>query len=170
MTTVTTILSALNYTEFRDYISVDNGAGAEIVWSSGVIPPTPHEWVDGKKRAIIEQINAERDRRTTLGVPYVWPDGLSGSIQTRNQDDIMNMTGQVLAATLLTMQGVTDPVLWFIDGNNVKHDMTPAQMIAAGFAMQGHLSSVIDAARTMKDVVLAAEDPESVDILTGWPE
>ncbi len=131
---------------------------------------TESELLAAKRAQIIEQINAERDRRTTLGVAYTWPDGLVGSIQTRDQTDITNMTGQVLAATLLTMQGMTDPVLWFIDGSNVRHDLTPAQMIAAGFAMQGALSAIIDFARSLKDQVLVAADPESIDILTGWPE
>lgn len=149
----------------------DDGTGPYIAaWNRPEPQPTQAEIdaaiLPAKRAQIIEQINAERDRRTTLGVPYVWPDGLSGSIQTRHQDDIMNMTGQVLTATLLTMQGVTDPVLWFIDANNVRHDMTPAQMITAGFAMQAHLSSIIDAARTLKDQVLLSDDPESI----VWPE
>jgi len=136
----------------------------EVFFGNTSRQATAQEVIDAKTLLLREEVNAERDRRETLGLTYQFPDG-QGTIQTRDLTDFRNIAGQVSAATILMMQGVTDPVLWFIDADNVKHPLTPEQMLSLGIAVQLHISRIYDAAATIKNNI----DPDNFDLSLGWP-
>ena len=143
----------------------ENASGTfELFFGDSLRLATTQEINLAKTLKLREEVNAERDRREALGLVFQFSDG-PGTIQTRDIVDFRNIAGQVSAATILMMQGITDPVLWFIDAENVKHPMTPAEMLNLGIAVQTHIAGLYDAAATIK----AGIDPDNFDIALGWP-
>lgn len=73
-------------------------------------------------------IAAKRADVQNAGMPYAFPDG-AGTIQTRNEVDIVNILGQAVGAMAHMTLGETTRLLSFRDSENVTHEMTPAQML-----------------------------------------
>lgn len=149
----------------------ENADGSiDLIAADGTVrAATPDEITAAKRLQLRDDINAERERRESLGLLYAFPDGQSGIIQMRNATDFRNIAGLTSAATIMTMQGIIDPVLYFTDAENVRHLMTPSQIIAMGIAVQRRISALYAAAAEIK-TALASADPDSFDINTGWPD
>ncbi|WP_420465629.1 DUF4376 domain-containing protein [Panacagrimonas sp.] len=125
-------------------------------------------------RAILhEQVAAERLRLERLGVPYVFPVDVAGTIQTRDDTDTRNIQGVVTTAMILQAQGVTDPVLEFRTADNVNHALTPSQAIAMGMAVSAHVNALYSAKWTHDAAIEQLADTvacAAYDTTTGWPE
>lgn len=122
-----------------------------------------------KRDALLPQVAARRVTEQRRGKVYVFPDGLTGTIQIRDEQDLVNINGRVTVALVLQAQGVVDPVLTFRDVENVTHAMTPAQMIQMGMAASQFVSDTY-AAKWAHDSAIAAWDGvEPYDLSTGWP-
>lgn len=149
----------------------ENADGSiELIDDKGIErPATVAEIAAAKRMQLRDEINAERERRESLGLVYQFPDGQKGTIQMRNATDFRNIAGLTSAATILTMQGVTNPVLSFTDAENIRHAMTPAQMISMGIAVQQRISVLYSASADIK-TDLATDDPDTFDITLNWPE
>lgn len=142
----------------------------DLIASDGTVrSATTDEITAAKRLQLRDDINAERERREALGLNYLFPNGQSGIIQMRNATDFRNITGQTTKATIMTMQGVADPVLWFTDAGNVRHPLTPAEMLLLGIAVQQRISALYAAAAEIK-TALASADPDTFDITLNWPE
>jgi hypothetical protein len=114
-------------------------------------------------------VKAERDRRQQLGMAYAFPDGVPGTIQTRGEQDLININGQVTAALVLLSQGVNAPVLTFRDEQNITHNMAPAETIEMGMAVSQFVSATY-AAKWQHDTAIAAWDGVTpYDISSYWP-
>jgi len=126
-------------------------------------------WIEIAREQKKEAVNALREEKITLGVPYTFPDGQSGTIQTRDEIDIRNIQTNVLNAMALTGQAVT---LQFRDEADTTHEMTAEQMIAMGIAVGQRGSNIYIVSWAHKDAIDAlttAEEIEAYDFTTGWP-
>jgi hypothetical protein len=114
-------------------------------------------------------IKVERERRQQAGLSYLFPDGATGTIQTRDEQDLLNINGQVTAALVLSAQGYTAPMLAFRDSENVTHAMTPAQMIAMGMAASQFVSATYAAKWAHDEAIKQWDGIAAYNVATGWP-
>jgi hypothetical protein len=113
-------------------------------------------------------VKAERDRRQQLGMPYAFPDGAVGTIQTRDQQDLVNVSGLVTASLVLEGQGQA-PTLNFRDAENVTHLMTPAQLIAMGMAVSQFVTNLYAAKWAHDGAIAVWGGIGKYDLTAYWP-
>lgn len=92
------------------------------------------------KKSMKDVVEKKRAEREAAGALYVFPDDISGTIQTRNADDIRNILGITTAALVLSSQGIDSPVIVFRDAEDVIHVLTPVQAIQMGMHTQSFIS------------------------------
>jgi hypothetical protein len=141
----------------------------ELIFSDGSTrPATLEEIAEAKRLKLRDDINAERERREGLGLPYVFPDGQAGTIQMRTPTDFRNIAGLTTAATIVSMGN--EPVTFaFTDAENVQHTLDASQMLALGLSVQQRVSELYAAAGAIK-AALASANPDTFDITQGWPD
>lgn len=103
------------------------------------------------------------------GTSYLFPDGITGGIQLRDQQDIANVNGRVTAALILQAQGITDPILGFRDEHNVTHQMTPAQIIAMGMAVSQYIDATYAAKWQHDEAIETWDGTAPYDLERFWP-
>ncbi|MDD4356660.1 MAG: DUF4376 domain-containing protein [Smithellaceae bacterium] len=114
-------------------------------------------------------IEALRDAKIAAGVPYTFPGGVSGTIQTRDQRDFRNITGISVAGLIQFGQDIT---LKFRDQDDVDHDITPSQAVDLGAFVMQRVSDIYNASWRKKDAVEALSSPDAIDsydIASDWP-
>ena len=136
--------------------------------------PTIEELKVAWVAVLIEQkydaIDVLRDKKIAAGVPYTFPDGITGTIQTRDDRDFRNINGLASTAMALSGQAVTLP---FRDEEDRSHSLTLEQAISLGVAVTNRVSEIYTAAWSHKDALSAlttAEAIEAYDLTAGWPE
>ena len=92
-----------------------------------------------------EMVNAERARRILAGKV------INGMLVTGSQADQMNLTNLGAYAKLLVDQSSVATIT-FRDGNNINHDLTPAQMLQVWEAGVSYISAVYKASWDLKDM------------------
>lgn len=122
-----------------------------------------------RRAALHDSVAAKRQSVQEAGCAFRFPDGLTGTIQTRTALDLGNITGQALAALILQSQAVAGPVLSFRDEQNVTHTMTPAQMVQMGMASSAFVSATYAAKWAHDAAIDAWQGAKPYDISTGWP-
>ncbi|MGH7020008.1 MAG: DUF4376 domain-containing protein, partial [Brevundimonas sp.] len=75
------------------------------------------------------------------------------------------VTGFVVAAQIAPPEGAT---VWKL-GQNEFRLWTFEQVVAYGIAIRTHIQACFDREETLTALIVAAEDPASVDVTTGWP-
>lgn len=75
------------------------------------------------------------------------------------------VTGFVVAAQIVTPTG---PTTWKLAAGEFR-SWTFEQVVAYGIAIRGHIQSCFDREEALTEMIIAAEDPASIDITTGWP-
>lgn len=75
------------------------------------------------------------------------------------------VTGFVVAAQIVTPTG---PTTWKLAAGEFR-SWTFEQVVAYGIAIRGHIQSCFDREEALTALIVAAEDPASIDITTGWP-
>lgn len=85
------------------------------------------------------KIAAKRADIQHAGMPFEFPDG-KGTVQTRNEVDIINILGQAVVAMSCSVTGETAGLIPFRDAENVTHDMTPAQLLQMAMAALAFVS------------------------------
>lgn len=108
---------------------------------------------------LIAAANAARDHYTRCPVSVDLPD--LGESHAFDCDMLAQM--RITAAVLLGQ-----PQHW-VTADNDTVSLTAADLQAVGAAMGARVAQAVLVARQHKDAVLAAADPLSVDITTGWP-
>jgi hypothetical protein len=105
-------------------------------------------------------VNAERNRRIVAGKT------INGVAVTGRDEDARNLTNLALAAQLRIGSGDTTTTTTFRDGNNVDHDLTPAEMLALWQGSAAYVSALYAASWAIK-----AMDPLPADITDDalWP-
>lgn len=107
-----------------------------------------------------EDVNAERDRRIVAGKT------INGVAVTGRDEDARNLTNLALAAQLRLASADTTTLTTFRDGNNVDHDLTPAEMLALWQGSAAYVSALYAASWVIK-----ALDPIPLDFDADsrWP-
>lgn len=159
-------------------------------WIMAAAPPPVPEgkvamWVDGwaitdrpeppalTVEDICRQIDAERDRRIDGGFTFQ-----GERLQSRPSDRENVMGAAQLAMGYLAAGGDPSSLRWadpdndfvWITADNGTIALTAADTIAMFQAGVAFKSALTFYARAMKDAVIAAEDPSSVEWGEGWPE
>lgn len=110
-------------------------------------------------------VNAERDRRIMLGTT-VTVTGLGAiPVQGRPVDQV-NLMALADTARDLIAAGVTGAVIPFRDGDNVLHDLTPAQMLEVSRQGKEAAGAIYAASWALKD---GAEIPAKYADDDHWP-
>ena len=121
------------------------------------------ELLEAKISQIIEQINVERDRREQTTFPY------AGKLIDSDPVSVQRITVASSTASMALSAGVPYQLDWICADNSLLtlDAMGVLGMMQAlgSYGLALHMHS-----RGLKAAVLASGDPESVDILTGWPE
>lgn len=107
-----------------------------------------------------EDVNAERDRRIIAGKT------INGVAVTGRDEDARNLTNLALAAQLRIASADTTTTTTFRDGNNIDHDLTPAEMLALWQGSAAYVSDLYAASWVIK-----ALDPIPFDYAADerWP-
>lgn len=160
--------------------------------ASLVDAPAPHPWQAGcwqwdaetwRMVAVPEgyvawalgRIDTERARRIAKGMPYVFPDG-AGTVQLRNEQDIINVTGVGTSGMMMASAGDTSSAVGFRDQEDVTHFLTGQQCMAMAQSVMAWISAHYAAAWALKDAVTTAVDTEDLaalqhfDFSAVWPE
>ena len=143
----------------------DLAEGEMARWLGGVweviteLPPLPIPVVSG------DQINAERDRRTSAGTT-VNVTGYGDIPLQGGERDQTNLLGLVTAAQVRLAGGDTTTLTKFRDADNVDHMLTPAQIIEMWSKGAAWISANYDASWALK-----AMDPIPADFADDsyWP-
>lgn len=126
--------------------------------------------------ALVRAIDAERDRRIAQGKPHSFPDGLTGTVQLRNERDTGNVNAVATSGTALVIAGDAQARVVFRDAQDVTHPLSGEEAVAFGLAVMAWVSAHYAAAWAHKDAIrLLAEGADlaalaDYDILSGWPQ
>lgn len=111
---------------------------------------TPEDLAAARRADLSAQVTAERDRRLHAGT-IVNVSGYGNiPVQGRPADQI-NLIALGDTARDLSAGGVTAAVIPFRDGDNVNHDLTPAQMLEMVAEGKAAASAIYAAAWALKD-------------------
>lgn len=161
-------------------IGETNYTGAELIhWPREDLLALPGmEWIEPEPPTltaedICRQIDAERDRRIDGGFVF-----RGERFQSRPSDRENVMGAAQLAMGYLAAGGDPLSLRWadpdndfvWITADNGTIPLTAADKIAMFQAGVAFKSALTFYARAMKDAVIAAEDPSSVEWREGWPE
>lgn len=104
-------------------------------------------------------VNRERQRRIEAGKV------IAGVKVTGSDKDILNLTNLALGAQLRMAMG-DDTLTVFRDGDNVDHELSPAQVIGLWQAASTHVSALYAASWMLKEI-----DPQPADPTDDahWP-
>lgn len=110
------------------------------------------------KQYLVGRINQTRDR--LLDQPILF----DGNPFDRDARSMTRITGASVIA-------ITDPdyVEPWITADNQTVQMTALEIMKMGKAQARYESLIVHKARSLKDAVLASDDPLSLDISNGWP-
>lgn len=128
-------------------------------WKDIVIP------YETKKTLKHREIDALKKAKELAGVPYIFPGGISGIIQTRDVDDFRNINAT--ATNGLIKKGTTAK-LPFRDQENRNYELTPEEGIALGEAVAAYIGAIAVVSWAHKDA-LTKENIDNYDISIGWP-
>lgn len=120
-----------------------------------------------RRTAVVAAINATRNTRLAAGAPYA---GKLIEVTDKGRADL----GGMATAAILASQGL---VPWsdgyatgWITMDNTRIPLpTPADGITLAAAVGDWYGRTMQHARDLKDAALASDEPETVDIETGWP-
>jgi len=124
--------------------------------------------IEARRQAVVDAINAHRDSLVALGAPF---SGKRVEMDERGKTDLTGMTIAALLASMEMAEWSEDYQLGWIAMDNERIPLpTAADGMALGLSCASWYGSLMQFARDLKDTVLASDDPEAVDIATGWPE
>lgn len=99
------------------------------------------------------------------GASYTFPDGVVGTIQTRDTQDLINING--LATRAMMAPAAT---FQFRDHENRTHDMSALQVAELATAAAGFVESLYQAKWTHDTAIDAWDGSTPYDVLQYWPE
>lgn len=141
------------------------------------LPRFGGEWLAGPALADLKsqactRIAVECAKRRTAGVQVEFPDG-PGIVQTRDDLDLINVTGVSSAGLAATVSGDT-PDLYFRDEANNNHTLLPTQAVHFGAQVMQRLQAITRAAHDAKDAINAPSVTTAAQVLAieaamEWP-
>jgi Domain of unknown function (DUF4376) len=132
-----------------------------MVWA-----PTANDYITAEDRtadqrmALKDGVNLERQRRIAAGGV------INGVHVTGSDEDARNLMSLALAAQMRIAAGDTATITIYRDGNNVDHELTPAQMLNIWQQSAEYVSALYAASWALK-----AMDPIPEDYVADqyWP-
>ncbi len=156
------------------------GNGWQVVSSESTVQTlqtqSRYETAQQLASALIGRVDDERDTRIAQGKPHTFPDGLSGTVQLRNERDTGNVNAVATSGTALVIAGDAQARVVFRDAQDVTHPLSGEEAVAFGLAVMAWVSAHYAAAWAHKDAIRQfadAADLEALadyDILSGWPQ
>lgn len=163
-----------------DSVVLWTGNGWQVVSSESTVQTlqtqSRHETAQQWASALISRVDDERDIRIARGKPHTFPDGLSGTVQLRNERDTGNVNAVATSGTALVIAGDAQARVVFRDAEDVTHPLSGEEAVAFGLAVMAWVSAHYAAAWAHKDAIrLLAEgtDLEALadyDLQSGWPQ
>lgn len=135
-------------------------------WIEGS-PKTEAELLSEAKQVALAKITREHQQRIVAGVPFNFGES-QDVIQTRFNQDLINISGITTRAMLLQSQGVTDAVMNFRAQSNTTYQITPTQAIALGEAVALHIDGSYQQLWSQKDAIGSATHIQEVEAI-AWP-
>lgn len=155
------------------------GNGWQVVSSEhtreAILAQSRREAAQQRVLELTAQIDAERDRRIAQGKQHTFADGLTGTVQLRNERDTGNVNAVATSGTALVIAGDAEARVVFRDAEDVTHPLSGEEAVQFGLAVMAWVSAHYAAAWTHKDAIRALADRDDVealsgyDILSGWP-
>ncbi len=96
------------------------------------------------RTAIKRKIAAKRIDVQNAGMRTVFPDGTTGTVQTRHTVDITNIISLAVCAMTMNGNGQDNQLLSFRDEENVTHNLTPLQMLVMAMQAMAFVSSTYE--------------------------
>lgn len=128
--------------ERREFRTVDGVRQAWRAWDTAPLP------------ASAPMVDAEREVRLAAAAPVTLAKGSDGgdrtfALQTRNETDLVNITGRESKAQLLKARGEAGPIR-VRDADNVIHELTPDEMIDVAEQIHDHREALYFAGFAVK--------------------
>lgn len=126
---------------------------------------------ESKRREYSNQLASLRMQVQFNGVAYTFPDGLVGTIQTRNVEDIVNISGQALKGMVAITIGNPNTTFMFRDAENISHSMNASQIMQMGNAVGAWISSVYEEKWRLDDLLASWvwTGDNTFDVPHNWP-
>lgn len=167
------------YAALSDLAEVFNGVDGELPSRLERIRTFVGATIAGFVRPIItaddicREIDKERDRRIDGGFTF-----RDTPFQSRPSDRENIMGAAQLAMAFMAAGGDPESLRWadpdkdfvWIAADNTIIPMSPMDVVALFQAGVAFKSALTFYARALKDAVIDAEDPTTVDVIGGWPE
>lgn len=137
------------------------------------------QWVEGhvedqqqlfvaEKNAAIKRIEKGFASAMKAGVPFNF-NGVDDVIQTRDERDLINISGVTTRAMLLQSQNNSDPVINFRADSNTIYQLTPVQAIQLGEVVAIKMEEIYGIFWMLKDAVAQATTVDEVEAIQ-WPQ
>lgn len=162
-------LEHLGFVNNEDFSACEDLKNASIylTWKSTALQPTQAEIdaaiLPATRAAVIERINAERNRREQTRFPYL------GKQIDSNPVSVQRISVATSTAQMALAAGVPYEVQWACADNTIL-TLDAAGVLGMMQALGSYGLGLHMYSRDLKAAALASVDPESIDILTGWPE
>lgn len=125
---------------------------------------------------LVRAVDTERDTRIAQGKPHTFPDGLTGTVQLRNERDTGNVNAVATSGTALVIAGDAQSRVVFRDVQDVTHPLSGEEAVAFGLAVMAWVSAHYATAWAHKDAIrrlAEGADLEALadyDLQSGWPQ
>lgn len=160
--------------------SLDRALRFSATMASTLTPQAPLTPEDVVAR-LCAAVDAERDRRLSLDFTYDFGEALAtddGGVEIEAGERRLQMSPldrsnwQTLQGVALTavVGGAPDTILPMRAEDNWNIQTTATEVLQVLASMTAHGTALLFYGGALKSALRAAEDPTSIDILTGWPE
>jgi len=122
------------------------------------------------KEDLAKRVKLKRDEIIALGVPFLFPDGLAGTIQTRDATDFRNISA-IATAGLALMVSQSQTGLVFRDTENVVHNLTGAEAINMGLYVTSYIQGIYNKCWAKENEIINLANSaacDAYDVNAGW--
>ncbi|WP_172428719.1 DUF4376 domain-containing protein [Azospirillum brasilense] len=131
-------------------------------------PPTPEWTLDERRATVAAAVDALRDQLMGEGAEH---GGKRFALTDVSRTDLGGMATTGALVLMGALDWPADYATGWIALDNTRLPLpTPQDGIALAAAVAGRYAALVQAARDIKDAVLASDEPEAIDITEGWPE
>ncbi len=132
-----------------------DGNGTQFFMPADIAMHVDQLMFNQRKAAKLIEIGLAQSTALTAGVPFNFGQSMD-TVQTRNERDLINISGMTTRAILLRANAVTDPVIEFRAQSNTSYKITPEQAIALGETVAQHNEAIYQKAWALKDAITSA--------------
>ncbi|OYD82495.1 DUF4376 domain-containing protein [Azospirillum brasilense] len=131
-------------------------------------PPAPVLTLAERRAAVAAAVDARRDQHMAEGAEH---GGKRFALDGTSRTDLGGMATTGALVLMGALDWPADYATGWIALDNTRLPLpTPQDGIALAAAVAGRYAALVQAARDIKDAVLASDEPEAIDIAEGWPD